>query len=174
MKTRADRSCDCGPICGQVNHHTLQFALVTPVLAADKLPFAPEPPAQPCPHLHNQDSARARRRPRHARFRVPRAPRTACAARTRTLQPDYRAHRKPATPHVGRSAPAPVNLPSNALSNVCPPSPAWPLPSWRGRQSDDPAAQRRSERRRKAAEEFVLGEPVYPSYDEAHLVIHSR
>ncbi len=54
-------------------------SIITPVnqrlvhRLADELPVTPEPLAQRCPHLHNQGSARERRRPRSARFSVPRA-----------------------------------------------------------------------------------------------------
>ncbi len=75
-------------------------SIITPVnlrsvhQLADELPFVPEP------HLRNQGSARARRRPRRARRarRVPCAPR----ARTRTLLPDCHAPGKPPTPHLNR------------------------------------------------------------------------
>jgi hypothetical protein len=61
---------------------------------------------------------------RAARHPAQRAPRTTCAARTCTMRPDCRVPHKAHTPHVN---------PSRLAS---------PLPSWRGRQSDDPAARR--------------------------------
>ncbi len=119
LRIRADGTCDCG----QVNHHARQSVLGTSARQRVVVrPIRRNYAIKVLPALAEDRAARCT--VRAACHPTRRAPRTSCTARTRTLRPDCRAPRIPHTPHVN---------PSRLAS---------PLPSWRGRQSDDPAARR--------------------------------
>ncbi len=123
MTTCADGTCDCR----QVKHHASQSVLGTP--ARQSVLGTPSCRSPHPAHIYTikvlpsrAEDCAARGTVRAARHPARRTPRTACAAWTRTLRPDCSVPRKQHTPHVN---------PSRRAS---------PLPSWRGRQSDDPAA----------------------------------